>query len=269
MKLDKIIVLQQNAKYINETNKIKMPDLNSIRLIYDKYDGVIIDSSSINENVEAFEEELLYLLTCLENKKLLWIKLPIEKSPYIPMLTRHAFVFHHCNERDIMLVRRLVDNPTMPTATNHTVGVGAVVTDADKLLVIKDRFWQVYKLPGGHVDDRENISSALVREVYEETGIHVEFESIISLGHFSPGQFNESNLYIVCKAVPLSKEIHIIDSEEILEARWIAIDAYLTCDDVHEYNKKIVRTALASVGLRRSDDSFFSKPGSSREYFFH
>jgi 8-oxo-dGTP diphosphatase len=222
----------------------------SLNLVNDKYDGITIDGSSISENLEEFEKDLVYLIKHLQNKKLLWIKLDIENSKYIPLLTSYDFVFHHCNERDITLVKRLSQNPVIPTATNHTLGVGAVVIEGEKLLVVKDRIWQTYKLPGGHIDDRENISNALKREVFEETGIDVEFDSIVSLGHFIPGQFNESNLYVICRAKTLSNEINIQDCEEIIEAKWIDIDEYLNHDEVLPYNKKIVQTALKNNGLK-------------------
>lgn len=220
----------------------------SLDLINDKYDGVII--AQFPDDIKELKEELNYLFDHLENKKLLWIKLNIKDSHIIPLLTGYGFVFHHCNELDITLVKKLIDDPVIPTATNHTLGVGAVVLDDNKLLVIKDRFWQKYKLPGGHIDDRENISTALIREVYEETGVNVEFDSIISLGHFSPGQFNESNLYVVCRAIPLTKEIDIQDTDEIMEAKWLDVNIYLACDEVHPYNKKIVETALQSSGFK-------------------
>lgn len=241
-----------DRKKIGEDKEYQMQG--RINLIDDKYDGVTIDSSTISENIEEFKDDIAYLINHLEDKKLIWIKLPIESSRYIPPLTEYGFIFHHCNQRDITLVKKLTQNPIIPTATNHTMGVGAVVIDDDKLLVIKDRIWQKYKLPGGHIDDRENISTALIREVYEETGIKVEFESIVSLGHFSPGQFNESNLYVVCRAKPLSIEINIQDEDEIMEARWLEVDKYLTCEDVVPYNKKIVLNALKNSGFKLDDE---------------
>ena len=223
----------------------------SLALIYDRYDGVII--KDFPKDLEEFEEELTYLINHLEDKKLLWIKLQIEDSAFIPLLTKYDFVFHHCNERDITLLKRLVSDPVIPTATNHTLGVGAIVFDGDKILVIKDRFYEKYKLPGGHIDDSENISTALIREVYEETGINVEFDSIVSLGHFTPGQFNESNLYVVCRAKPLSYEIDIQDTHEIMEAKWMKIDEFISGDNTHSYNKSIVKAALDSNGFKIDD----------------
>ena len=225
-------------------------DFTMIVLKNDQYDGCIIDTSTIPKDIEDFEKDLLLILENLENKKLLWIKLMIEESSLISILTRHGFIFHHCNEMDITLVKKLIHKPVIPTATNHTLGVGAVVIDDNKLLVIKDKIYQGYKLPGGHIDDSENITSALIREVYEETGINIKFDSIISLRHISPGQFNESNLYLVCRATALSKEINIIDTDEILEAKWIDVDTYLNLEDVHPFNKKIVRMALENKGFR-------------------
>jgi len=240
----------------------------SINLIVDKYDGITIDNTTIPQDSLKFEHELQEIIKQLKNKKLLWIKLPIEKSELIPMITKHDFVFHHCNERDITLVKKLTQDPIIPTATNHTLGVGAVVIDNNKLLTIKDRFQAGYKLPGGHIDDRENISQALRREVWEETGIKIEFESIISLGHFSPAQFGESNLYVVCNAKALSYDINILDSEEIVDAKWIDVNEYLNCDEVHLYNKNIVKTAILNNGLKRETNNLFLNQNSQYEFFF-
>lgn len=240
----------------------------SLSLINDKYDGVTIDSSTIPDSLEEFEEELGYLVNHLENKKLLWIKLDIEDSRFIPLLTGYGFVFHHCNERDLTLLKRLVQNPVIPTPKNHTLGVGAVVFDGERLLVIKDRIYQKYKLPGGHIDDRENISTALIREVYEETGIRVEFDSIISLGHFSPGQFNESNLYVICRATPLTKVIDIQDTEEIIDARWLEVGEFLSCDEIHPYNKSLVQAALKNSGFRiERNEELIKRDGLEYELF--
>jgi len=239
----------------------------SIDLINDVYDGITIDNSTIPNDIKEFEKELINILENIENKKLLWIKVPIEKSYLIPLLTKNKFVFHHCNEKDITMLKKLIDNPIVPTAINHTLGVGAVVIKDNKLLVIKDRLWKKFKLPGGYIDDKEYISKALKREVLEETGIKVELESIVSLGHFFPSQFEQSNLYVVCSAKALSTEINIIDSEEIIEAKWMDLDEYFSCEDIHIYNKDIVKTAMKDKGLKLEIHNYFTKD-KQHEYYF-
>ena len=75
----------------------------------------------------------------------------------------------------------------------------------------KDEHYSLWLAPGGKVERNEAPYEAAVREVFEETGIDIELDSIVSLGHFSPSQFEKSNLYVVCLAKPLSYEINIID----------------------------------------------------------
>ena len=51
------------------------------------------------------------------------------------------------------------------------------------------------------------ISTALEREVLEETGIEVEFESIISLGHFYPINFtNQIYMFYVQQFLKLQNK---------------------------------------------------------------
>jgi len=211
-----------------------------MKIIEDKYAGVTIDSEALTNNGEQFKARLSALIGALKGKKLLWMNIPCEHAKFIPILTELGFEFHHCAGNSLMLVKKLICDPIIPNAKNFNVGVGAIVLDGDNLLVIKDRFFKGYKLPGGHVDPDERIEKALIREVLEETGVHVAFDALINTSHFIAGQFGEQNIYFVCTAKPLSKAINIHDASEILEARWINITAFLNCEDVNDFNKKVV-----------------------------
>jgi 8-oxo-dGTP diphosphatase len=241
----------------------------SINLITDNYEGITIDNSTLPDTIEAFEKELITIIDTLQSKKLLWIKVPISKSDFIPLLTKYDFVFHHCNEKDITLLKRLSIDPILPTAKNHTLGVGVVViNEKNEILVIKDRLGKRYKLPGGYIDDDENISTAAVREVKEETGIDVDFTSIIALGHFKPLQFGESNLYVGCTAQALSSKINIIDDYEIIEARWMNLDEFLNHEEILLFNKTIVNTAIKKDGLKFEHIEMFKNRDIDYELFF-
>ncbi len=226
-----------------------------IQTVADRYNGITVDSKTFPETKEEFEKEITDLMNSIIDKKLLWIKIPTEKSDFIPILTNLSFDFHHCDEKELMLVKKLIQNPIIPTAKNYTVGVGALVRDGEKLLVIKDKFSKGYKLPGGHVDDNEQLKEALKREVYEETGIEVDFESIVNLGHFPNGQFGVSSLYIVCTAKPLTKEIHIYDASEIVEAKWIDLEEFLNSNEVNSYNRAVVKAATESGDLKLTNQT--------------
>ena len=235
--------------------------------IDNRYDGVIIDNSSLPQTKNEFKKEVVRLIDNLKNKKLLWIKIPIEKSDSIPILTSLDFEFHHCDERNLMLVKKMVAYAIVPTTKNYIAGVGAIVFDEGRLLVIKDRISSGYKLPGGHIDKDESIINAVKREVYEETGINIEFESIINIGHFRNGQFGESNLYIVCTAIALSKEISINDSNEIEEARWMLPEDFLNSENVNNYNKSVVKAALSNKELKLTEQQIKLKVADGEVFF--
>ena len=239
-------------------------------LSQDRYDGVIIEKSALELDGSAFESALQVTLKLLSDKKLMWITLGIERADLIALLAQNGFEFHHCGAKVLTMVKRLIEDAFIPTSANHTLGVGAVVLNDGDLLVIKDRIYQTYKLPGGFIDDDEQISQAVIREVLEETGVKVAFESVVSLGHFTPAQFGESNLYVVVLAKPLSRDIEIRDTKEIIEACWMDVHEYLKREDVLPYNKAIVHNALAaSKGLRINNDiALHVKQNTQYELFF-
>ncbi|MCG7344828.1 NUDIX hydrolase [Sporosarcina sp. ACRSL] len=53
---------------------------------------------------------------------------------------------------------------------------GAVVLDEHKRILLKKDPYRGWELPGGIVEENENIKHAVVREVKEETGINIEIK---------------------------------------------------------------------------------------------
>ncbi|RXK09607.1 DNA mismatch repair protein MutT [Halarcobacter bivalviorum] len=238
--------------------------------ILDPYNGITINKENFPDTKEEFELNLELLIDEVKTRRnLIWIYIDIKNSEYIPLATKKGFFFHSCDKDYILVVKRLKQNAIIPTAANHTLGVGAVVINEDnEILVIKEKISTVgYKLPGGHIDNAEMITNALAREVYEETGVKVEFESVISLGHFYPHQFHKSNLYVLCLAKPLTREINIYDTAEVIDAKWIDVNEYLADENVLTYSKAIVSAALSSKGFK-IDNKPLSHIKKEMELFF-
>lgn len=241
------------------------------KTILDPYNGITIETDSLPRTKEEFNENLELLIQSVEKRRnLIWIYIDISKSDFIPFATSKGFFFHTCHEDYILLVRRLKKNAIIPTAANHTLGVGAVViNEKNEILVIKEKLYSTaFKLPGGHIDDTEMISQACIREVYEETGIEVEFESIVSISHLYPHQFHKSNLYIVCLAKPLSFKIDIKDTQEIVEAKWLDLDEYLNDENTFEFSKTMVKAALNKKGFVLNEPEFLKNFNKNIELYF-
>jgi len=251
-------------------NNTSVEKIGCFNTILDPFNGITIDDISNITSKEEFETNLDYLVEDTKNRRrLIWIYIDIKYSDFIPIATKKGFFFHSCDEDYILVVKRLFPNAIIPTAANHTLGVGAVVIHKNKLLVVKERISNVgFKIPGGHIDNKEMISTALVREVKEETGIDVQFDSIISLGHFYPHQFHKSNLYILCLASAKSFEINIEDTDEILEAKWVDINEYLLDEEVIDYSKAIVLAALEKEGLTLANHETLTNIKKDFELFF-
>ena len=87
-----------------------------------------------------------------------------------------------------MLTLRLVKDTYVPPYATHYVGAGGVVLNQrEELLVVCERYRNpgqppFYKLPGGALLQGEHLAEAVIREVLEETGVHTEFDALVSSG---------------------------------------------------------------------------------------
>ena len=105
--------------------------------------------------------------------------------------------------------------------------VKAVLHRNDVILLIKnDKGWD---LPGGHVRQGENKGAALVREIFEETGLNV---SDVQDTHIQSG-----NKHFFC-AQYLTDDVVL--SDEHSEYKFFDIDEIKELDDLSEEFKKVI-----------------------------
>lgn len=206
---------------------------------FDNYNGVIIDKQDLPNDMAQFTIKLdvLLLLVKHEGKQLIWFSLSIQQSKFIEVLTAVGFVFHNCLEDEITLILRVQKDAYAPFVPTYSIGAGALIfNEHQQILVIREHLANHtgFKLPGGHIELGEKISEAIVREVFEETGINSEFIGIQGFVSKKVFRFGKSNIYFLCRLNALTQDINIQDIDEIAEAKWCDISAF-----IHDENNSL------------------------------
>ncbi|EPR5025651.1 NUDIX domain-containing protein [Vibrio fluvialis] len=237
----------------------------------DKFNGIIIGREDVPADVDTFHAQLadIVALAHAEAKNIIWLTLPIGLSHLVPIATELGFVFHNCLEDEVTLIHKAASTTFIPFIPTHTLGAGAIVKNSlGQLLVIKEHGMKGYKLPGGHIELGEKIETAIIREVLEETGVETEFDSILGFTTRHPFQFGKTNMYLVCKLTALSEAINIHDTDEIAEAKWLDVPAFLSDDNNAHFNRQMVDALHDADGLKAFEPENNTGPYRKHETFF-
>lgn len=108
--------------------------------------------------------------------------------------------------------------------------VGALVFNNDDLLLLKSPKWDnKYIYPCGHVEFMESTSDAVVREVFEETGLKVYDLKFLNFYEFlNPVEFHKRNLHFVgLEYICKSYDRNVTLNRESDSYVWAPVDAVL------------------------------------------
>ena len=125
---------------------------------------------------------------------------------------------------------------------NHFTATGIVFNENKQILMIFHKKLNVWLPPGGHIEDNELPTKAVIREIFEETGIKVEIiqteNKILTLSNNDcielekpfilllenierNWEHNHIDMVYICKA--LNKNI-ILQKTEVNDIGWFEID---------------------------------------------
>jgi ADP-ribose pyrophosphatase YjhB (NUDIX family) len=232
----------------------------------DRYNGLIIETESIQASVSSFKISLQKLLeqAKIEQIALLWLDLTVEQNEHIAVALELGFEFHNCEAKRTTLTYQVTKDAYIPVPPTHTIGVGAVViNEENELLMVRDRIHtahSIYKLPGGMLEHAQSLEEGVVREVWEETGIEAKLIKMVSVLNSHPYRFNKSNMYIVFRLEALSREINVIDTHEIEKALWMPLSEFFAHKEMSDFQKDLVNATLNHEGISlMNNDVYFPK----------
>ena len=211
---------------------------NTLAFDLDKYDGVLVNSKQVPENIEDFDKQLKVSMEVWRNarKRGVWLKIPADKIDFVPLaMKKFGFKLHHSKPGYVMLTNWLADpaDNHMPGFANHQVGIGAIVYHNDKILLVKERSGPLrgidfYKIPTGLVDEGEEIPHAAVREVLEETGVRTEFVGVVCFRHAHRILFGQSDLFFLCLLKPVDDDVKItVQKSELDDCEFRTLEEYM------------------------------------------
>jgi 8-oxo-dGTP pyrophosphatase MutT (NUDIX family) len=207
----------------------------------DRFDGVLVyfKENNITCCKEKFNELLDNSLKEFKNnnRKGIWLKLPINKIDLTSVAISKGFELHSCEKEYLMLTKWLQNTKsTIPNQPHNSIGIGCICYDKKnkKILVVKEKnggalISNLFKIPTGAVDPLEDLHKAAIRELKEETGIDGKFIGIMGIRHLHGYLNGKSDLFFICVLEPLTFDI-TIQEDELIACEWLSIDDYFQQD---------------------------------------
>ncbi|XP_042974006.1 nudix hydrolase 2-like [Carya illinoinensis] len=195
-----------------------------------------------------------------QGKRGVWIKLPIQQANLVEAAVKEGFRYHHAEPDYLMLVYWIPETTDMlPANASHRVGIGAFVMNSQReVLVVQEKNGQfkgtgLWKFPTGVVEEGEDICTAAIREVKEETGIETEFVEVLAFRQSHKSFFRKSDLFFVCMLQPHSFDIQK-QTSEIEAAQWMPFEDYAAQPFVREHEMFNYVAKISKAKSENDDD---------------
>tara|TARA_B100000902_G_C27198257_1_gene857628 strand:- start:695 stop:1195 length:501 start_codon:yes stop_codon:yes gene_type:complete len=124
------------------------------------------------------------------------------------------------------------------------IGVAACLKIDNSILIVKEgrgKFKDLWGLPKGNVEKNESLEDAVLRELFEETGVIGEIKGIIAIRN--KNENGMTSVFICYDVIALNENI-AIDGSEIIDIKFITLEQIENINWVSYAMKQIVISAL-------------------------
>lgn len=126
------------------------------------------------------------------------------------------------------------------------VHVTTVIQDAGRILLVqeaKQENRERWNLPGGHLEEDETLHKGALREVFEETGLHVVLEGLVGIyTTLRPGY--QAFRFVFAAPNPGGEAFA---GDDILAVRWATLEEAATLTDAELVSPTMFRHILSDL----------------------
>ena len=148
---------------------------------------------------------------------------------------------------------------------NGTVGkrpsVRGIIIKDGKIAMMHSLKYDYYKLPGGGIEEGEELRDTLVREVKEESGLVVKKETIKEFGYvrrIEKGMFEDifmqENYYFLCDVEDevSSQELDDYEAEEGFTLEFVTPEQAINVNNTGDHREKVEKQTFSGMLTREN-----------------
>lgn len=145
----------------------------------------------------------------------------------------------------------------MSRAVMTTITNMCMIYDGDSV-VIQDRVnkkWGGITFPGGHVEKDESLTDAVIREVYEETGLHIEKPQLCGIKDW-PDEDGSRYMVLFYKTNHFSGELRSSSEGEVRWCRFEDLKTMKLANDMEDMLRVFLEDDLSEFFYYKEDGTW-------------